>query len=301
MVTAGGSDKVEIKHQNVQTEPVEIKDQDVQTKAASKEQSMYLLKLHLWLFYCQNTFCRMDRYNAVFLSTAHIQGTEIIAQKTFTLTQEEVHLNFEGYGFKLHVPEGSLPAEVSETQLNVRVSLSGPFQMPFNSKLLSAVYWVSSPHKFKNSITIEIQHCATLSSNEQCSKLTFVSTRCTQKEGPYMFKALVGGVFSTHSSYGSLSLSHFCGIGIASTPSPEPQPQQQQPQRQTTEIEQQQPQRQTTEIEQEMGGVVEQHCAQLYNARQLVNEWKVIFVVTKDLESCSTVSACQNFKLLLCV
>ena len=104
-----------------------------------------------------------------------------------------------------------------------------------------------------------------------------------------MFKELVGGVFSPHSSYGSLSLSHFSGIGIASTPSPEQQPQQQQPQRQTAQI------------EQEMGGVVEQYCAQLYNARQMVNEWKVIFVVTKDLESCSTVSPCQNFKLLLLV
>lgn len=48
-VTAG-SDRVEIKHQNVQTEPVEFKDQHVQTKATSKEQSMYLLRL--WLFYC---------------------------------------------------------------------------------------------------------------------------------------------------------------------------------------------------------------------------------------------------------
>ena len=114
-----------------------------------------------------------------------------------------------------------------------------------------------------------------------------------------MFKELVGGVFSPHSSYGSLSLSQFCGIGIASTPSPELQPQQQQPQQQQPQ--QQQPQRQTTEIEQEMGGVVEQHCAQLYTARQLVNEWKVIFVVTKDLQSCSTVSAYQNFKLLLCM
>ena len=54
---AAGSDGVEIKYQNVQTEPVEFKDQHVQTKATSKELSMYLLKLHLWLFYCQNTFC----------------------------------------------------------------------------------------------------------------------------------------------------------------------------------------------------------------------------------------------------
>ena len=46
-VTAG-SDRVEIKYQNVQTEPVEIKDQHVQTKAASKEQSMYFVKLCLF-------------------------------------------------------------------------------------------------------------------------------------------------------------------------------------------------------------------------------------------------------------
>ena len=285
---AGGSDKVEIKHQNVQTEAVEIKDLHMWPKAISKEKSMFL---HLCLYYCHNTFNNMNRLSqvssTVFLSAAHIRGIEVVAQKTFILTQEEVDLNFEGYGFKLHVPEGSLPAEVSETQLNVRVSLSGAFQIPSNSELLSAVYWISSSNKFAKPITVEIQHCAALPSDEQCSKLTFIYTKCTQKELPYVFKELVGGVFSAHSSYGSLSLSHFSGIAIAHRPPLELQ-------------QQQQPQRQTTQIEQEMG-VVEQYCAQLYNARQSVNEWKVIFVVTKDLESCSTVSACQNFKLLLCI
>ena len=129
-------------------------------------------------------------WSAVFLSTAHIRGIEVIAEKTFTLTQEEVDLNFEGYGFKLHVPENSVPAEVSEAQLNVRVSLSGPFQIPSNSELLSAVYWIFSPHKFKKPITVKIQHCAALSSDQQCSKLTFVCTKRTQKELPYTFKEL---------------------------------------------------------------------------------------------------------------
>ena len=72
----------------------------------------------------------------------------MIAKETFTLTQEAVKLNFEGYGFKLCVPKNSLPTETSETQLSVQVSLSGPFQMPSNCELVSAVYWVSSPHKF---------------------------------------------------------------------------------------------------------------------------------------------------------
>ena len=237
----------------------------------------------------------------MFLSTVHIRGTEVIAQETFTLTQEEVDLSFDGYGFKLHVPKDSLPTEVSETQLTVGVSLSGPFQMPFNSKLLSAVYWISiaSPHKFKKPVTVKIQHCAALSSDELCSQLTFVRTKCTQKELPYMFKELIGGVFSSQSSYGTLSLSHFSGLAVAGSSRGRPFI----PRIQTalglisTSVlgqRQRQSQQSSAHTEaacqtgQEERGVVEQHCAQLYTCK-LVNEWKVDFVVTKDLDSFSTV------------
>ena len=172
---------------------------------------------------------------------------------------------------------------MSETKLNVRVSLSGPFQIPPNSELLSAVYWISTPHKFAKPITVEIQHCAALSSDEQCSKLTFVHTKCTQKNLPYTFEKLVGGVFSAHSLYGSLSLSHFSGLGVVGqqTLEPERPPEQQS----SAHI------GAASQTGQETGQVVEQYCAQLFNSRLLVNEWKVIFVVTKDLDSCSTVSA----------
>ena len=146
-------------------------------------------------------------------STAHLRGAEVVSETTFTLTREQQSFEFKGYGFKLHVPKGSLPAELSETQLNVRVSLSGQFQLPSECELVSAVYWVSSPHKFTKPLVVEIQHCAALSSDERCEQLTFVRTKCTQKELPYTFTEL-GGVFSHHSSYGSLSLSHFSGLGI---------------------------------------------------------------------------------------
>ena len=43
---------------------------------------------------------------------------------------------------------------------------------------------------------------------------------------------------------------------------------------------------QTQQEEEEEEG----YCAQLYITRRLVTEWKVDFVVTKDLDSCSTVS-----------
>ena len=104
---------------------------------------------------------------------------------------------------------------MSEAQLNVRVSLSGPFQIPFSSELLSAIHWISSPHKFEKPITVKIQHCAVLSSDKQCSKLTYVRTKCTQKELPYTFKELAGGVFEPKNSYGSISLSHFFGVATA--------------------------------------------------------------------------------------
>ena len=155
-----------------------------------------------------------------------------------------------------------LPAGVSEAQLNVWVSLSGPFQIPFSSELLSAIHWISSPHKFEKPITVKIQHCAVLSSDKQCSKLTFVRTKCTQKELPYTFKELAGGVFEPKNSYGSISLSHFSGVAIAVRG-------------------------QQQEEEEE---IVEQCCAQLYSTRKLVNEWKLDFVVTKDLDPCRTVS-----------
>ena len=225
-----------------------------------------------------------------------MKGTEVIAQQTFTLTQEVVDLKFEGYGFKLHVPECSLPAEVSETQLNVRVSLSGQFRLPSNSELVSAICWISSPHKFMKPITVEIQHCAALSSDKQCEQLTFVHTKCTQKELPYVFEEQVGGVFSRHSSYGSVSLSHFSGLGIvrrilrvfglqaidSSEIGQQSPPSQQQQSSTLTE---------GAAGQEEEDEVVEQYCAQLYT-RKDVNEWRVDFVVTKNLESCSTVSDC---------
>ena len=255
-----------------------------------------------------------------FLSTAHIKGTEVIAQKIFTFTQEEANLNFEGYGFKVHIPEGSLPADVSETQLNVQVSLSGQFQMPSNCELVSAVYWVSCPHKFMKHVEVEIQHCTVLSSDKQCAQLTFVHTKHTQKELPYLFQEQGGGVFCPHTSYGCLSLSHFCGIGIVKRLfqwSPRAQPIQptsiqainvqpvQSVSHQATdsapdqaidsELGQQLQQRLTyTEaacqtVQEEKDEIVVQYCAQLYT-RKLEREWKVDFVVTKDLDSCSTVS-----------
>ena len=237
-------------------------------------------------------------------SAAHLRGAEVVAETTFNLTPEAQSFEFTGYGFKLHVPDGSLPAEVSETQLNVRVSLSGQFQLSTDCELISAVYWVSStsPHKFTKPLVVEIQHCAALSSDEQCEQLTFVRTMCTQKELPYTFIE-EGGVFSHHSSYGSLSLSHFSGLGVLrrllkrhrvqpTPPNSLRTTQEQSASGHTIDLLPQLPPHSEAEDTEGTGQgkeIFDQYCGQVY-IKKGIKACRVYFVITRNLDAHRTVS-----------
>ena len=250
----------------------------------------------------------MIHTHEIFFSAVHLRGANIVAQTTFILTQETQNLQFEGYGFKLHVPKGSLPAEVSEAKLTVQVSLSGQFQMPPDCEFISAVYWVYSPHNFTKPLTVEIQHCAVLSSDQQCSQLTFVSTKCTQKELPYMFRMREGGVFSHHSSYGSLSLSQFSGVGVVKRKVARRSRRVQPYPPSSVQATHDQPKQlasantETSTLSTPSVGAVEsleiaghdkevfdQYCGQVYT-RKGVNDCRVHFVITKNLDAHRTVS-----------
>ena len=183
-----------------------------------------------------------------------LRGAEVVAERDFVITNQARSYHWDEYGFRLHVPEGSLEAGLSETTVNVRVSLFGHFQLPADSELVSAVYWVFCPHKFSQPLTVEVQHCAAPS---QCSSLSFVRTKCTQQELPYQFKELEGGSFSQQSFYGSISVNHFSGIGIKRKRSKE---------------------------------VSDDYCAQLYKSRKGLYDCQFFFAVTKNLEACSSVS-----------
>ena len=241
----------------------------------------------------------------LFSFTGHLRGAEVVAETTFTLTPEAQSFEFTGYGFKLHVSKCSLPAKVSETQLNVRVSLSGQFQLPTDCELVSAVYWVSCPHKFTKPLVIEIQHCAALSSDEQCEQLTFVRTMCTQKELPYTFTE-EGGVFSHHSSYGTLSLSHFSGVGVGrrrgrkvhrprrarAAPYQVPSISMQASEQTTNVIPSELPHSDiAVEVEEDTEDkeIIDQYCGQVYT-RKGMNDCRVYFVITRNLDADRTVS-----------
>ena len=133
----------------------------------------------------------------------------------FTVLAEGGSFQWKGYGLRLHVSKDSLPPGIEECRINIRVSLSGQFQLLEGSDLLSPVFWISAPCKFTKPVTLEIQHCALTEDEAILSNLSFVFTKCSQKDLPYRFRQVDGGVFTKHSAYGTIELKQFSGISIA--------------------------------------------------------------------------------------
>jgi len=164
------------------------------------------------------------------------------------------------YGFKLHIPENALPPNVEGSEVCVKASLSGQFQFPGDTDVISAIYWISTPHKFVHPVTIEIQHCIQLASPEESDDLALVVAKCSQKNLPYKFKILEGGVFSPHTSYSSIQLTHFSGVGA---------------------IRRRKPHTRTNK----------RYCAKLYYMPSSMSDWNVHFVITLNLDAHISVSS----------
>ena len=121
-------------------------------------------------------------------------------------------ITWEGFGLKLHICEGSLPAGMEQCTINIKASLAGHYEFPDNHHLVSAIFWLYCDPlcKFKKPVRVEIQHCARL---ENASKLNFVRAVCSQKQLPYTFK-LLGGNFTSHCSYGVIDVNSFSGLAV---------------------------------------------------------------------------------------
>ena len=180
----------------------------------------------------------------------------------FTVTTLGGSFEWKRYGLKLKVPEGSLPGGMGECSFNIKASLSEQFQLPKDSELLSPVFWISAPCKFTKPVTLEIQHCALRKDRKVLSDLNFVYAKCSQKNLPYRFEQLDGGVFTIHSSYGSIQLNHFSGIGVAG-------------------------QEETPQL----------YCAHLYHTMKQTYDWRFYLAITQDLPALITVSLCGLLNL----
>ena len=124
-------------------------------------------------------------------------------------------LEWPGYGFFIDIPEGALPPRVT-ARVHVKVILGGQFQFPEGSQLISALYWVHSSEVFLKEVAVNIQHCAVIKNEEQCSTFRFIIAKCSQKTLPYRFREQEG-VFNPHTQYGTIKLKHFSFIGETSS------------------------------------------------------------------------------------
>ncbi len=144
-----------------------------------------------------------------------LPSVEVLASTCVIVTNSPQTFHWVGYGFKLTIPQGSLPAGVDQCQLDIKASVAGQYQFPDNFQLVSGVFWMRPRPlcRFQQQLRVQIQHCAKMTSS---TKLSFVRAHCSQKSLPYSFKQLEGrGSFTEHSSYGSLELSQFSGLGVA--------------------------------------------------------------------------------------
>ena len=160
------------------------------------------------------------------------------------------------YGFKLHIPPGSLPPGVERCDLYISASLAGQYQLPDNMVLVSAVFWVYCvPQcRLEKKLTLEIQHCGIVNAS---TKFTFVHASiqgCNQSK--YTFTKMENpSSFTEHSSYGSVKLDHFCGMGVAAE-----------------------------------GSVERKYCSNVYFLGGEIIRREIHFVVMKNIDAYTTVS-----------
>ena len=190
----------------------------------------------------------------------YLRGLDVIAETSILVTKQAQTFHWAGYGLKLHIPQGALPANLEKCRFLIKVCLSGQLIFPKNSFLMSAVYWLDSEPqcKFSQLVTVEIQHCL---KPTHVSKLSFAHANCSQKQLPYVFEVIGEGVFSSESACGSVQRAHFCLLGIICNPFAR-------------------------------FYNMQRYCASLYYLKKGAN-WIIHFVISKDLKAHTTVSFMQ--------
>ena len=148
-----------------------------------------------------------------------------------------------------------MPAQHLQCRIDIKAGLSGQFFFPDGSQLVSCVYWLSCSQKFLKSVTLDIEHCASVHDSSQSSSLRFVVAKCSQAELPYQFKELKRGTFSPQSSYGSMQVSQFSLFGIVRS-------------KMFSFHQNEEPR---------------YYCSNLYYMRKGLNDWRVDFVIMWNL------------------
>lgn len=95
-------------------------------------------------------------------ATSRLHGVEVCGETNLIVySAHNQQITWPGYGLRIQIWEGSLPAGMEECTVNIRTSVAGQYEFPANSHLVSPVFWFrcETVSKFTKPITVEIQHC----------------------------------------------------------------------------------------------------------------------------------------------
>ena len=142
-----------------------------------------------------------------------IQEIQFVYLETHNFTRSEVTqtIDLKQFGIKMYLP----PDSFSESTLHITVGVvtSGSVIIPENMPLVSAIYYVKVSSKLLHPVTVELEHCVTLTESSMTSGLTFGKAD-TSVSPPYMFKKISNGTFGVGQSWGTIEMSDFCLLGI---------------------------------------------------------------------------------------
>ena len=129
--------------------------------------------------------------------------TNIIDNRTIIYRNEAMEWNLEDHYFGIIFQPDSLPADISDTTVEISVTSANDYVLPKETVPASAFFSIKCQHKFCKPVLVYIEH-----SSAEKSDLSFVVS--SNSESP--FQLLNGGKFVKR--YGLIERNEFCCLGI---------------------------------------------------------------------------------------
>ena len=147
--------------------------------------------------------------------TDSLHNAYIAGQKLFVIQGEHFQsFHWNECGLRLSCPKGALSSSAERCEVAVVALAGGQFKLPEKTKLVSAVYGISVSKTLLKPLTLKLQHCVAMETNDQADHLKFARAPLIEYSLNAEFAIMEGGEFRPGSWYGSISCYHFCKVGV---------------------------------------------------------------------------------------
>ena len=140
-------------------------------------------------------------------------GARIFDFTSISITNGGNRLDWNG--LEIQIEPKSLPHNIEECILDVRVSIDGPYLPPKDYEFVSAVYWIQCTPSvdFQNLVTVKIHH---FWKGKDSSKISLLHAKLADQEKfgcEYKFEEYKCDGLINHSRILSAKVSSFCELG----------------------------------------------------------------------------------------